>query len=113
MSRTRFAACSLVVLALFAAPDPARAHDSACFAAAPRTTITTLGPQLQALSDQLVRTVSSQGGVENATTYTLMRQTLLIERIQRGVEAHAEGSCALALDRVRRDFEMLQTFWNA
>ena len=113
MSRNRLAAGSLVTLALFAAPGPARAHDSACFAAAARDAVTLHGPQLQAMSDQLVRTVSSEGGVADETTYRLMRQTLLIERIQRGFEAHAEAPCTTALDRVRRDFEMLRTTWKA
>lgn len=113
MPFVRLGACSLTALALFAAPDSALAHDTACFAAASRETITLHGPQLQAMSDQLVRTVSTQAGVAHATTYLLMRQSLLIERIQRSVESHSEITCAVDLDRIRRDFEVLRTTWKA
>ena len=113
MIYARLAACSLAALALFAAADPVRAHDPACFAASARDTITQHGPQLQAMSDQLVRTAARQGGATTDTTYLLMRQTLLIERIQRGVEARSESTCVTALERVRRDFEMLRTTWKA
>jgi hypothetical protein len=113
MPLARLAACSLALPVLFAAPDAARAHDSACFPAASRDTIARHAPQLQAMNDQLVRTVSSQAGASNETTYLLMRQTLLIERIHRGVETHAGSTCATALDRIKRDFEMLSATWKA
>lgn len=64
-------------------------------------------PIVATLTDELARAAVKHEAATRSDVYLLARQLVLVERIQRRVEAR-EPHCVTSLERLKRDFDVLR-----